>query len=61
MEDGQIDVVPGGRMPPQQVFVMRADLANSIMMADIMIVGLGERDPKQAENQDHDSRQPRAR
>jgi hypothetical protein len=61
VQDCQIDILSGGRMPPQQMVVVRADLADPVVMADVVIIGLGERDAQEPENQDRDSRQPRAR
>jgi hypothetical protein len=44
VQDCQIEVLPGGRMPPQQVVVVRADLTDPIMMANVVVIGLWERD-----------------
>jgi hypothetical protein len=42
-------------MPSQQMVVIAADFARSIVMADIVIVRLGERNVNEAQNQRPDS------
>ena len=58
VQHGHVGVVIGRGMPAEQVIVVTADLAGCIMVADIMIVGLGQWHVNEAENQHSDSQGP---
>jgi hypothetical protein len=51
VQEGHVIVLTGRRMPPEQMIVMRADLASGVMVANVVIVDLGKRDADQAEGQ----------
>jgi hypothetical protein len=42
------------RMPPQQVVVMRADFAGAVVVANVVIIRLRQRDVDHAQNNDPD-------
>jgi hypothetical protein len=52
----QRDVIVGTglRMPAQEMIVVEADLSGRVVVADIVIVSLWQRDPDRAEDQDSD-------
>ncbi len=44
----------GQGMPAQEVVVVRADLAGLVVVADVVVVGLRQRDMDRAEDQEPD-------
>jgi hypothetical protein len=55
VQHGHVVVTVGPRVPAQQVIVIDADFTGGIMMADVVIVGLGQRHVHQAENENSHS------
>ena len=55
VEQGHVRVRGGRGMPAQEVIVEGADLAGRVVVADIVIIGLRQRDVDRAENQHRDS------
>ena len=55
VQHGHVVVEVGRRVPAQQVIVITADFAGRVMVADVVIVGLGQRHVNDAENQYPDS------
>src|SRR5256885_1215152 len=59
MQKRHVLVLTRRGVPPEQVIVVGADLARGMMMPDIVVIDLGERNPNDAENQE-DLEQPQA-
>ena len=55
VQHGHVVVEVGRGMPAQKVIVIDADFAGRVMVADVVIVGLGQRHVNDAENQYPDS------
>ena len=55
VQHGHVVVEVGRRVPAQKVIVIDADFAGRVMVADVVIVGLGQRHVHEAENQNSDS------
>ena len=55
VQHGHVVVEIGRRVPAQKVIVIDADFAGGVMVADVVIVGLGQRHVHEAENQNPDS------
>jgi hypothetical protein len=60
VDDRHVFVLAGGGMPPEQVVVMGTELARGVVVADVVVIDLGEGDAEQAEAQD-DPEQTQAR
>ena len=55
VQHGHVVVEIGRGVPAQEVIVVDADFAGRVMVADVVIVGLGQRYVNDAENQNADS------
>ena len=55
MQHGNVVVAIGRGVPAQKVIVVDADFAGRVMMADVVVVGLGQRYVDDTENQNTDS------
>ncbi len=55
VQHGHVVVEIGRGVPAQEVIVIDADFTGGVMVADVVIVGLGQRHVNQAENQNADS------
>ena len=55
VQHGHVVVVVGRRVPAQKVIVITTDFARSIVVANVVVVGLGQRHMNEAENQESDS------
>jgi hypothetical protein len=60
VEQRHVLILAGRWVPPEQVIVMGAELARGVMVADVVVIDLGEGDAEQAERQD-DPEQTQAR
>lgn len=60
MQDRHVGRPARPRMPVQKVIVHRTGLARSVMMADVVIIGAGQRNARQAEDQKGDPQSPRS-
>jgi len=54
VQDGDVLFAPGKWVPAQQVIVVRTDLAGSIVVPNVVIIGLGKRNAEEAEDQHRD-------
>jgi 1-acyl-sn-glycerol-3-phosphate acyltransferase len=61
VQDGHVLFARGTRVPAQQVIVKWTDLAGSVMVPDIVVIGLRKRNVKEAEDQKRDPRKVRSR
>ena len=59
VQEGHVLVLTGRGVPPEQVIVVGADLAGGMMVADVVVVDLGERNANEAQDQE-DPEQPQA-
>ncbi len=55
VQHGHVVVIVRRRVPAQEVVVITADLAGGVVMADVVIVGLGQWDVHETENQNSES------
>jgi len=60
MQHGHVVVQIGRGVPAQEVIMVDADFAGRVMVADVVVVGLGQRDVNDAENQNADSQDSNA-
>jgi len=60
VEQGDVVVVVGRGVPAQEVVMVGAELARGIVVADVVIIGLGKRYVDHTENQKADSQGSRA-
>ena len=61
VQKGHVLFAPGKGMPAQEVVVVRTDLASSIMVTEVVIIGLGKGDTQEAKDQHRDPRNLRSR
>jgi hypothetical protein len=57
MEEGNVVVQVGRRVPAQEVIVIKADLIRCVVVADVVVVGLWQRNVHDTENQHADSQE----